>query len=84
MHWKQGLFLSVYVDFKKNAGRKQKPPSYVAEIDKMVDLGEPTSFLDHAYLGCTPRECKPNETIIDEIRKMFESQISARATEKTT
>ena len=36
---------------------------------KMVDLGEPTSFLDHEYLGCSQRECKPNETILDECRK---------------
>ena len=25
---------------------------------KFVDLGEPTSFLDHAYLGCIQFECK--------------------------
>ena len=32
---------------------------------KQVDLGEPTSFLDHVYLGCAQRECTPNEFIID-------------------
>ena len=37
--------------------------------------------LDHVYLGCTQRECKPNE-ILKEYREMFESQISAGATEK--
>ena len=31
------------------------------ELMKNVDLDEPTSFLDHVYLGCTQRECKPNE-----------------------
>ena len=41
-----------------------------------VDLGEPTSFLDHVYLGCTQRECKPNETIIDEYRKMLKTRVS--------
>ena len=49
---------------------------------KLVDLGEPTSFLDHVYLGCTQRECKPNESNIEEYRKMFQSGISAGATEK--
>ena len=34
-------------------GEKQK-------LMKHVDLDEPTSFLDHVYLGCTQRECKPN------------------------
>ena len=31
--------------------------------------------------GCTQRECKPNETIIGQHAKMFESRISAGATE---
>ena len=33
-------------------------------------------------LGCTQRECKSNVSIIEEFSKMFESRISARATEK--
>ena len=31
-----------------------------------VDIDEPTSFLDHVYLGCTRRECKPNENIFEQ------------------
>ena len=50
---------------------------------KLVDLGEPPSFLDHVYLGCTQREYKPNEIIIDKFRRRLESRISAGATEKT-
>ena len=42
-----------------------------------VDIHEPTSFLDHVHLGCTQRECKPNEIIIVQYKKMFESRISA-------
>ena len=49
---------------------------------KNVDLEEPTSLLDHVYLGCTQRECKLNEIIIEQYREMFESRISATATEK--
>ena len=49
---------------------------------KNVDIDEPTSFFDHVALGCTQRACKPNETIIEQDTKMFESRISARATEK--
>ena len=33
---------------------------------KEVDLGGPTSFLDHVHLGCTQRECKIKTDIIDE------------------
>ena len=46
------------------------------------DLDESTSFLDHVYLGCTQRECKSNEIIFEDYRKMFESRIAAGATEK--
>ena len=49
---------------------------------KQVDLGEPTPLLDHVHLRCTQRKCKSNKRIIDEHRKMFESQIFAGATEK--
>ena len=49
---------------------------------KEVDLGEPTSFLDHVYLGCTRRQCEISEEIVDNCRTMFESRISAGATEK--
>ena len=47
-----------------------------------VDIDEPTSFFDHVYLGCIQRACKPNETVIEQDTKMFESRISAGATWK--
>ena len=49
---------------------------------RKVDLGEPTSFLDHVYLGCTQRQCEISQDIVDNYRTMFESRISAGATEK--
>ena len=51
---------------------------------KEVDLGEPTSFLDHVYLGCTQRACETSKDIVENYRDMFESRISAGAFEKTT
>ena len=50
--------------------------------NKDVDLGEPTSFLDHVYLGCTQRQCEISKDILNNYRTMFESRISAGATEK--
>ena len=44
---------------------------------KDVDLGEPTSFLDRAYLGCTQRE-----EIVANYIDMFGSRISVGAKEK--
>ena len=51
---------------------------------KDVDLGEPTSFLDHVYLGCTQRECKISDEIVANYRDMYECRISVEAKEKLT
>ena len=51
-------------------------------LNKEDDLGEPTSFLDHVYLGCTPRQCEISKNTVDNYRAMFESRISAGETEK--
>ena len=51
-------------------------------LNKEVDLGEPTSFLDHVYLGCTQRQCETSKDIADNYRTMFESRISAGGAEK--
>ena len=73
--------MSVYVDAIKMAGKKHNmAPMW--KMMKNVDIDEPTSFLDREHLGCTQRELKPNQSIIDEHRNMFESRISAGATEK--
>ena len=46
----------MYVDEKKMAGKKQNiSPTWKIRM-KDVDLGEPTSFLDHAYFGVALRE----------------------------
>ena len=66
VHHEKGLFLSVYADDIKLAG----------------DLGEPTSFLSHVYLGCTQRQCEISKDIVDNYRTMFESGISAGEVEK--
>ena len=49
---------------------------------KNADIDEPTSLVDHVYLGCTERECKPNETIIEQYEKLFGSRIPDGATKK--
>ena len=51
-------------------------------LNKEVDLGEPTSFLDHVYLGCTQRQCEISKDIVDNYRTMFESRISAGGVER--
>ena len=51
-------------------------------LNKEVDLGEPTSVLDHVYLGCTQRQSQMSKDIVDNYRTMFESRTSTRTTEK--
>ena len=78
----KGLFLSVYVDDIKLAGKKQNIDPMWKVLIKEVVLGEPTSFLDHENLGCTQRQCEISKDIVDKHRAMFESRISAGGTEK--
>ena len=81
---KKGCFLSVYVDDIKLAGQKQNiDPMWKVLNKKDVDLGEPTSFLDHVYLRCTQKkQCEISKDIVDNYRTMFESRISAGRVEK--
>ena len=51
-------------------------------LNKEVDLGAPTSFLNHVYLGCIKRQCDISKGIVDNYRTMFESRIPAVRTEK--
>ena len=72
----------VYVDDLKLAGKKQNFDPMWKVLNKEVDLGEPTSFFDHVYLGCTQRPCEISKDIVDNYRTMFESRISAGGLEK--
>ena len=60
--------IKIWLGRNKTLVRRGKEPM------KDVDLEEPTSFLDHVYLGCTQ--------IVETYRDMFESRISAGALEK--
>ena len=66
----------------KLAGKKQNIDPMWKVLNKEVELGEPTSFLDHVYLGCTQRPCEKNKDIVDNYRTMFESRISPVGTAK--
>ena len=82
LYTRKGLILSVYVDNIKLAGKKQNITPTQKILVKDVDLGEPTSFLDHVYLGCTQRQCQRSKDIVDNYRTMFESRISVGRAEK--
>ena len=84
VHREKGLFLSVYVDDIKLAGKTENMEPTWTILMEDVDLGEPTSLLDHVFLGCTQRECQISNGIVATYRDIFESRSSAGATEKLT
>ena len=72
----------MYVEDIKLAGKKQNLDPMWKVLNKEVDLGEPTSFLDHVYLEYTQRQCEMSKDIVDNYRTMFESRISVGGVEK--
>ena len=82
VHREKGSFLSASVDDIKLAGKKQNIDPMLKVLNKEVDLGEPTSFLDHENLGRTQRQCEIGKDVVDNYRTMFESRTSAGAIEK--
>ena len=82
VHREEGLFFSVYVDDIKLAGKTQNINPMWKLLNKEVDLGEPTSILDHLYLGCTQRQCQMSKDTVDNYRAMFESRVFFERTEK--
>ena len=68
--------LCMWMDIKL-AGKKQNIDPMWKVLNKEVDLGEPTSFLDHVYFGCTQRQSEISKDIVDNYGAMFESRISA-------
>ena len=72
----------MYRDDIKLTGKKQHLDPMWKLLNKEVVLGEPTSFLDHVYLGCTQRQYEMRKDIVDNCRSMFEPGISAGGVEK--
>ena len=64
----------MYVDDLKLAGKKQNINPTWKILTKDVDLGEPTSFLDHVHLGCPQREYQISKVTADNYRNMIESR----------
>ena len=56
----------LYVDAYKTGRARNRTSIRLGKIlMEDVDLGEPTSFLDHVYLGCTQRECQISKDTVD-------------------
>ena len=55
----------------KMAGKKLNMSHMWKKLMTNVDLDELTSLLDHVYLGCTQRECKPNEIVEENTKDVW-------------
>ena len=78
------VILSCVCGWHKIGWKETKHWSDVEILNKEVDLGEPTSFLDHENLGCTQRQCEISKDVVDNYRTMFELRISGGENRKTT
>ena len=58
----------MYVDDIELAGKKQNVDPMWKILMKDVVLGEPTTFLDHVYLGCTQRKCRTSKDTVDNFK----------------
>ena len=83
---KKDLFLSVYVDEKKkNWLERNRILTQRGKYSwKTLIWENPTSFLDHVYLGCTQRECQISRNIADNYRKYVWIQDFCWSNGKTT
>ena len=70
------------MDDIKLLGKKQNINPMWKVLNREVDLGEPTSFFDHVYLGCTQRQREISKDIVDDYKSVFASGISAGAMEQ--
>ena len=60
---KRIILICVCVDDIKLAGKKLNLDPMWKILNIEVDMGEPTSFLDHVYLGCTQRHCETSQNM---------------------
>ena len=74
----------MYVDDIKLAGKKRNLDRMWKILVKDVDLGEPTSFLDHVYLCCTQRECQNEQRYSGELQRCVRIQDVSRSKRKIT
>ena len=78
----KGLLLSVYVDEIKLAGKKQNIDPMWKVLMKYIDVVKTDIIPWLCLFGSHSTKCQTSKDIVDNYRNMFESKISAGATEK--
>ena len=74
------MFLSVYVDDLKLAGRAEAVAPMWKTLGKILDLDPPTEMSGSVYLGCGQHNFQPAFSNIEEKSKLFQ-RISSNETD---
>ena len=71
MHKKKQLFLSIYVDDFKMAGKKENLAPMWTELRKTLNLEPPVPMSGNTYLGCQQQNFTPTEAEIATKQGLF-------------
>ena len=78
----KGFFVSICGWHQKSRKKQHNAPMWKIWMKKRWSWKTRIMSWPCVLLGCIQRECKPNETIIEQYTKMFEPRSAAGATEK--
>ena len=73
VHRLKKLFLSIYVDDFKMAGKANEVDKMWITLGSRLDLEPPVPVGGNVYLGCGQHEISPPKELIDKKREMFSS-----------
>lgn len=71
-HGEKQLFLSVYVEDLKMAGKQENIKPMWDEMKKFLLLEDPKKMADNQYLGCAQKPCVPAEQDVERMGAAFE------------
>ena len=75
-HVEQGLFLSVYVDDFKMAGKAGNLDKMWKQLGKDLDLEPPVPLNENVYLGCAQKDVKPDHDIVQNKHTLYQELLS--------
>ena len=75
VHRKQKLFLSVYVDDFKMAGKADNMPKMWKQMSGLLDLEPPVPIEGNVYLGMAQEKVTPDPTLVKEKREVYNTLI---------
>ena len=77
VHRKQQLFLSVYVDDFKMAGKAVNMPNMWKQLSELLDLEPPVPIEGNVYLGMAQEKVTPDPELAQEKREVYNHLIDS-------